>query len=199
MSIVFIIGVGLYTNVIKLPLTNTISLMYDVDYSDERILVGASHNVFVGKVIRKIGNKSDTDTPKTQFEVEVIHNIKGKLEGVVIVDQTGGYENGILYLVHGGDVVAPADDGDTDADSLLEPGVAYLFATRYNEQRGWYTVSAPPYDKKLFSRDKTLKKSQLEILAKNDKTVLEFEEAYRNEIPYDADVKNNNAKNSYKK
>lgn len=200
--LVVVFGIGLYTNIIKLPITNIISLQYAADFSDDRILMGASHNVFVGKVIKQVGNKSIDDTPKTQFAVEVIHNIKGSLQGTVVVDQTGGYKNGILYLAHGGDVVGPvdpADKGSADTDTLFEVGATYLFATRYSERDNWYTFISHPNGRKLISRDANLDKTKLEALSQNNERVVVLREAYKNEILLDVDVKTNNARNSYKK
>lgn len=73
---------------------------YAFEADDKRKLVGASENVFVGRVLKKVGSKGipalepipgeDNSSPATQFEVEVINNIKGELEGKVVVNQHGG-------------------------------------------------------------------------------------------------------------
>ncbi|MFA6494198.1 MAG: hypothetical protein WCT49_04065, partial [Candidatus Paceibacterota bacterium] len=67
-------------------------------------MVGFGQNVFVGKVISQIGNKSDRPWrgAEGQFDVKVIYNIKGKLDGNVIVDQVGGMKNGVFHMVSGG-------------------------------------------------------------------------------------------------
>ena len=195
---IILVWLGLYTNTIKLSITRTISHQYVTDFSDDRKLMGASHNVFVGKVIRQVGSKSRTGTPETQFEVEVIHNIKGNLQGSVTVNQEGGYKNGVLYLIHEGDVVLPADKTDLSLDPLLEPGQIYLFASRYSERDNWYTIISHPNAKANFSLDNNLTKPQLEILVENNGRVRQLREAYPNEILLDVDVKINNARNSYK-
>lgn len=195
--IIAIFGIGLYTNIIKLPITRTISFQYVTDFSDDRKLMGTSHNVFVGKVIRQVGVKERGIGPETQFEVEVIQNIKGNLQGSVVVNQQGGYRNGILYLVYEGDVVLPADNGNFSMDTLFEPGATYLFASRYSERENWYTFVSHPNGRKLISKDKSLNKVQLETLAKNDAKVIKLQDAYKNEILLDVDIKNNNARNSY--
>lgn len=72
---------------------------YPADFRDDRILMGASHNVFVGKVISQVGNIPERILPDTQFSVDVIFNVKGNLRGRVTVDQNGGYKDGHLYLI----------------------------------------------------------------------------------------------------
>lgn len=179
-------GVALHINLIKLPVERQIHVQYAADFSDDRILMGASHNVFVGKVIKHVGDKQPIEIPETQFAVEVIYNIKGNLSGTVVVDQYGGYDNGILYYIE-------------DAAPLLKPGAAYLLATMYNRynEEDWYILNSHPNGWKLITQDSNLNKVQLLSLAKNDAKVKALQEAYKNEILLDADIKNNNTRNSY--
>lgn len=196
-AIIAIFGMGLYTNIIKLPITRMISPQYIKDFSDNRVLMGASHNVFVGKVIKQTGSKRLGAAPETQFAVDVILNIKGDLQGTAVVNQFGGYKNGILYLVRGGDVIGPVDKENADTDFLLNPGVTYLFTTRYNSEENWHTATSHPSGRKVISRDVNLDRAGLEMLAQNDEKVAILREAYKNEILLDEDVKQNNARNSY--
>ncbi len=111
-----------------------------VDVTDDRALVGAADNVFIGRVIAQTGNKANTppldagDTPgfspQTQFSVEVLENIKGNLNGTITVSQYGGYEekDGVTQLVL------------MKGDKLLEPGKTYLFAAGFNDIDKWYTI-----------------------------------------------------------
>lgn len=177
-------GLGLYTNVIKLPLINEFDVQYVANFDDDRVLLGASHNVFVAKVLKKIGQRDYGYGPASLFEVQIIKNIKGNLSGNVMVLQQAGYKNGILNITKG--------------DSLLEPSKTYLLATRYNNENNWYTVTSHPNGKKLISEDYSLGISKLEELANKDLKVIKFIEAYKNEIPLVIDIKNNNARNSYK-
>ncbi|MRG85993.1 hypothetical protein [Salinibacillus xinjiangensis] len=101
--------------------TNTV-----IDISNPREVVGFSDNVFVGKVIKQVGTKSLNSYPETQFEVEVLDNIKGELEGTITVNQQGGYEGDHLFLM--------------EDDKLLVEGETYLFATRYLKEENWHTV-----------------------------------------------------------
>lgn len=190
---IIVLGIALRTNVIKLPITRQIHAQYVADFSNDKILVGASHNVFVGKVIKKIGEKNRGIGPETQFAVEIIYNIKGNLQGIAKINQEGGYENGILYLMYDGDSLLPEANG---GDALLEEGATYLFTSRYSKVENWYTIISHPNARKLISQDKNLSNIQLLDLAKNDQRVKELQEAYKNEILLEADVLNNNTFNS---
>jgi len=192
--LVAVLGIGLYTNTIKLPIEKEIHTQYVADFSDDRILMGASHNVFVGKVIRETGTKDTGIVPETQFEVEVVLNIKGDLQGTATINQIGGYKDGILYTVHGGDVLAPnTEKGDT----LLRPGVTYLFTSRYNKDEGWHTISSHPNGRKVISEDRELDGAQLKDLAMSDEKVRRLQGAYKNEILLEDDIRMNNTRNSY--
>lgn len=160
---------------------------YVADFINPRVLVGASHNAFVGKVIRQVGSERHDLWPETQFEVQVISNIKGNLEGIVIVNQEGGYKDRVLYVF---------ELGDSDS-YMLEPGSTYLMATRYSKQYGWYTVISHEAGKKLITNDDSKDEAQLRAMIENDSRVAELEGAYKHEILLDADVKNNNTLNSY--
>lgn len=192
--VVGVLAVGLHTNIIKLPIERGIYLSYVADFSDNRVLVGASHNVFVAKVLEQSGTKDTGIGPETQFEVQVVFNIKGNLSGKVTVDQEGGYKNGVLYLVYEGDAVFPSTQ---QGDALLKPGSTYLFTSRYDEKENWYTLISHPNGRKLISRDANLSTTQLLTLAQNDEKVIALQAAYINEILLDADIKNNNTRNSY--
>lgn len=196
---IFIFGIAVHKNIIKFPIQKTIEVQYAADFSDDKIFMGASHHVFVGKVIKEAGTKDAGMDPETQFEVEVIHNIKGNLQGNVIVEQAGGYINGVLYLVHGGDVVLPQESANRvpNADSLFVPGSTYLFATRYNKEEDWHTSLSHPNAKKLISANKNLTFEQLKLLAEKDVRVIQLKEAYKSETPFEIDVKSGNQLNSY--
>lgn len=170
-----------------------IDQQYAADFSDDRVLVGASHDIFIGKIIRQTGAKERGIGPETQYMVQVIENIKGDLRGVVTVDQQGGYKDGVLYVVDD-------DTGSTSkgADSyLLQPGSTYLLATRYNKSEDWYTLNSYPTASKLLSSDVATSDAGLKTLADGDARVQELKAAYPKEILLDADVKNKNTLNSY--
>lgn len=168
--------------------------IYVADFSDDRVLIGASHNIFVGKVIRQVGNKERRLGPETQFEVEVVSNIKGDLKDVVIVDQLGGYKNGALYVT--GDVEVTSADKKQE-NYLLVPGSTYLLSTRYSEKENWYTLNPYPAASKLISSNSFIGKSQLKALADEDSRVKELKAQYPKEILLPEDVAHKNTPNSY--
>jgi hypothetical protein len=157
---------------------------YAADFANDEILMGASHDVFVGEVVSQVGDKERGIGPETQFAVEVVLDIKGNLRGTVTVDQQGGYDNGVLYYIE-------------DGASLLEPGVTYLLATRYNSQENWYTLNPSVSGSQFIIDDSSLSVDQLRAMAENDLRVKQLEAAYPNEILPEADIKNDNTLNSY--
>jgi hypothetical protein len=138
--------------------------LYTFDVQDKRKLVGFASHVFVGRVGKEVGteglptSKPGYSAPQTQFAVEVLDTIKGRLAGTVTVNQRGGYRDGVLVLM--------------EHDPLLVPGQTYLFVTRLNPDKGWYTISAPG-----------LADIPLTDAAQRAAVVAEFREAHRQEIP----------------
>jgi len=100
--------------------------VYMADFTDDRRLVGAVDNVFVGHVIAQVGTTPSEDVPETQFAVEVVETVKGTLRGKVIVNQEGGMQGDAPILF--------------DHDPLLKSGATYLFATRLYKETGWQTL-----------------------------------------------------------
>jgi hypothetical protein len=190
---VFTIGAfaaAFHANVIHFPFQADVHTQNVVDFQNDKALMGASHNVFVGRVVKQVGTKTRVEVPETQFSVEVVSNIKGNLTGTVVVDQFGGYKNGVLYVVDGES--AHEVDGTTagavgSTTGLLEIGKTYLFATRYSVDEKWYTLISDPAAKKMLSSD----------FAK-DSRVIALQKAYKNEILLDADVQAKTTFNSYK-
>jgi hypothetical protein len=179
----------LFANIATASIVNdhavaSIDLQYPAGLEDDRILVGAAHNVFIGKVINQVGNKEVQIGPRTQFAVDVIVNIKGKLQGTVVVDQLGGYKGGVLYAVEDG---AP----------LLQPGATYLLATRYNDTSNWYTLISHSNGSKLLSQDGSLTDAQLTSISEKDEKTIRFQQAYANEIVLNADIVHARAWNNY--
>jgi hypothetical protein len=127
--VIIIIGVGLYTNIIKLPLTRSIPSPYFNDTSGGRIATGMAENSIDGKIIKKISTTRSGAYPETQFAVEVVSNTKGELQGTVVINQVGGYKNGILYLASN--------------DTLLQVGKTYFFLLKYDTEHKWYSMILP--------------------------------------------------------
>lgn len=159
---------------------------YVDNFSDDRILMGASHDVFIGKVIAQTSNEPENVMAQTQFSVQVISNIKGNLDGTVIVNQQGGYDkNGTFYYVE-------------DGSPMLQVGETYLLVTRFSQAHKWYTLNSFPTASELISADNSLSGDRLRALSKNNIRVKQLEAAYPNEILLSADIKNNDTLNSYK-
>ncbi|MDO8516301.1 MAG: hypothetical protein Q7S28_03560 [bacterium] len=173
--------------------------MYMADFSDDKILMGGSQNVFVGKVIDQIGTSERWAGPETQFSVEVISNIKGDLRGMITVDQVGGYKNGDLYIIKGDvlgdDMVIPMSDDEKHY--MLQPGTTYLFATRYSPTNNWYMLNSFPTARKTISENSSLGVSALWTLAASDPRVQELQAAYPKEVLLAADIGHSNTRNSY--
>jgi hypothetical protein len=179
---------------IKTPIAFASQPSYAANFADDRVLMGASHDVFVGKVIAQTGTKKRGASPETQFSVEVISNIKGNLRGTVTVDQFGGYENGALYTVDGGPIGLTRDKNDT---YLLQPGSTYLLAARYNDTENWYTLNSFATARKLLSQDASLNDGQLKALAASDGRVQVLQSTYQDEVPFSADISHAMAYNTY--
>lgn len=109
------------------------------DVSNKRKLAGFAEQVFVGRVIEKIGEEGKATTnpgtviPQTQFRVEVLEVIEGTISDEVVVNQQGGYDpedNSVLLM---------------ENDPLLQRGATYLFLTRTDPEKQWLAVVAPGY------------------------------------------------------
>ena len=105
--------------------------------SDDTNLVGFADNVFVGQVEKLVGStKAESHggpMGRTQFSVEVLKNVKGRLGGIVTVSQEGAYDpaRGCVMLM--------------EDDPLLKPGQEVMFFTRRDEGRGWHQIVSAGY------------------------------------------------------
>lgn len=148
------------------------------DFHDPRQLVGAASAVFVGRVIEQTGTMSVGQFPQTQFEVEVLDQVKSvrkvnpraweslpaqpaPLPQRVIVDQYGGH----IREITGKRTQLLMDD-----QHLLLPGQIYLLATAYDPDHNWYHV-LPAGAVLLDSADK------------HKHTLEKFKKAKKEEIP----------------
>lgn len=155
---------------------------------DERYLVGAADNVFVGRVVevKDRVSSSTTSVPppaQSQFAVEVLKNVKGDLAGAVTVNQGGGYQE---YSADRDYPEAGIQQGDrvreldlVNDDPLLEPGQEYLFVTGYDRKNDWHEVVAPHLgDIKL--KDQMQRRALVE---KFEKAKREQVDPYTNTVP----------------
>lgn len=120
--------------------TVNIEATYVIDPTNERKLVGLADNVFVGRVVRQVGDEPlqsshpDYPVPQGQYAVVVEQNIEGLLGGTVVVNQTGGY-----------DPVAQ-EDVLFENDPLLKAGEVAVFMTTQDEGMGvFHQIVAQPY------------------------------------------------------
>jgi hypothetical protein len=141
------------------PEMQNIQGSYAFDITDHKQLVGWADNVFIGKVIETEGTSNEDGMLETLFQVEVAENIKGQLQGRIIVNQQGGYEGNKLLLV--------------ENDQLLMEGESYLLVSRHNNQHGWHTI-VPVYGDILISDE-----------SHRDELINTFKSAYENEVPFD--------------
>lgn len=189
-----VILASISTLTVKKPAANelvTLHPQYPAEFSDDRVLVGASHNIFVGKVLRQVGTVERGIGPETQFEVEVLDNIKGEFVGTTIVNQQGGYSEGKLYVIEG-DLFTK----DSTEESLLQIGSTYLFMTRYSPKYDWNTLVSVPGANKLLNDSEFLSKN-VEKIEEYDPRVAHIKYLYQDEILLDADVLSGNALNSF--
>ncbi len=172
---------------------NYIEPLYPVDYSNDEVLIGASHHVFVGKIKKQLNTINSPVGVETRFEVEILENIKGNLKGNITLNQGGGYdEKGVLHIVDG-DLIKNSED----KNYLLQEGSTYVLAVRSSGD--FHKLNPHSNARKLITREDNLSKAELKDLVKKDERVLRFEKAYPKEKLLDADVKNNKTLNKYKK
>lgn len=192
--VVAVVGTGLYIGIMlsKSSTGEASYASYVADFSDDRKVLGFSHNTFVARVVKLIEHTDVQGVPVTLFEVEVIQNIKGNLKGVVTILQELGYiedEKGNKKL-----------SIYTDSSKFMEVGEIYLLATRYGELvdgRQIYAVLSHQNGSKLLSSASTLNTIDLKEIVQNDEKVQAFQEAYKSEILLEVDIQNNNTRNSY--
>ncbi|SDG21682.1 hypothetical protein SAMN04488589_2443 [Methanolobus vulcani] len=134
---------------------------YAINVSDDRELVRAATDVFIGKVIEQTGTSTEPYL-QTHFSVDVIETIKGNATGNVIVNQFGGYEHVLIwkYLTL------------ADGDELLRPGENYLFVTKGDDESG-YTF-APTYGNLLIEDQEDYQQKKLR-----------FQKAFAEEISFE--------------
>jgi hypothetical protein len=197
--VIGLVGTGLRTNIIKLPIVKkTISPISLLDTRDDRNVVGAAENVFIGKVIKQTGTGKDKfGFLYTQFEVEVIDNIKGNLSGKVTVEQSAGYINGVLYTVEDGGDGYFEPTGERSGFSLLKSGATYLLVTGYNTDTLNYYLFTSAKSRTFITDDKKLDNLKLKEFANSNEAVKRLRAIYPDEILFAPFVSAGNTKNSF--
>ena len=172
MSLAFLALAGWQTFMGGAGQTVTASPTYVTDVSDDRKLVGLSHDVFFGQVSVKEGQTRERGFPETQFTVTVLETLKGKVSGEIQVNQQGG-------LGLGGNKFRMKDDPD-----LLIPGASYLFVTRTSTEKGWRTVLSG-YGKIKLNVPANAEPADVLKSPDAERLRMRFKNAIANEIPYD--------------
>jgi hypothetical protein len=119
------------------PGAPTDNIVSDPPYVNDKELVGFADNVFVGRVIKRVGyeppSENTPSVPQTMFAVKVERNIKGSLSGTVVVAQDGGCDPryGRIVLVNN--------------DHLLQPGQEVVFSTRKQTPDGPHLIVGSNY------------------------------------------------------
>ena len=154
-TIIGILGI-LITVYALIPVrTNYVHAMWAFDVDNTEECVKEAENVFIGKVLKKVGNEKRDSMPETQFKVHVEESIKGSLQGNVIVNQWAGYDVITKSIV--------LFEGDT----LIEEGETYLFTTKakseLNKGKPWqYWQNVTPIGGKIQVEDEEHKKELVE-------------------------------------
>jgi hypothetical protein len=114
---------------------------FDENYQDIRVLTKAVDHIFIGEVIREVGNEEYSGAPNAQFSVRITQNIKGALLGVITVNQEGGYfkEKGDLYLL------------SYEKTPMLKEDTMYLFAVT-TTKKGYFEMM-PKYGSILLDNE----------------------------------------------
>lgn len=188
-----VLGIGLHANVLRVPgIVNQVGTVAIANFSDDAELVGAAHNVFVGKVIKKQDSFVEGRLAFTPYEVVVLSNIKGDLEGTVTVLQNGGYKDGFLQILH---------DSESPDGRLPFPEVnqLYLFSSRHNvEADVHYLLPTIHAMEKVSSNTEFGAQADIAAITKSVR-IEELREAYKNEVVPLADREHGSDFNSYNK
>lgn len=148
------------------PQTSIVSACYAVNISDPVELVGISHQVFTGTVMKKTYSFCDVyrgnpnwELPYQLYEVNVHQMVKGDLDETITVMQQGGEIDGEIWLM--------------DGDEFLEEGCTYLFVTRYHPDLDSYTLVPNYGDVKI------------DTLTRSSDIVAQYQQAYKESTDYD--------------
>jgi hypothetical protein len=116
------------------PIDNVVS---DPEYISDEELVKFADNVFVGRVIKRVGYEPPSENtpplPQTLYSVKVKENIKGSLSGTVVVVQDGGCDPRYDRIVL------------VNNDDLLRPGQEVVFSTKRQSPDGPHLIVGSNY------------------------------------------------------
>ena len=179
-TVLILAGLGVYAGMaLRIPdraAAGAAEMRYIADFSDDRNVLGSSQHAFVAIVTRKLDQTDVAGVPFTEYEAEAVYNIKGSLQGKIILLQPTEL-NGYKYP--------------------LEIGSTYLFATRYDTERDAHVISTHPNMSMLLSGYSGMSVAEIAAVAKDNDKVGAWEEAYKHEILLPWDIESGNTLNSY--
>ena len=141
------------------------------DFSDYKNVLWFAENVFVWKIVKNIWTYNNYWDPETNYEVEVLYNIKWTLKWSISTVFEGGYENWILII--------------SNWQKLPEEWNIYLFVTMWDIHK----ISSHENWIYLLDSEKKLKKD-IKTTIREDKKVNDFRKIYKESSLY-------NTKNNY--
>lgn len=136
-----------------------------LDFSDYKNVLWFADNVFVWKVTKNIWTNNNWWDPETNFEVDVLYNIKWNLKWSISTVFEWGYENWILII--------------WEWTKLLEEWNTYLLVTMWDIHK----ISSHENWSYLINNEKNLKKD-IKTIIKENKKIKDFREAYKNANNY---------------
>jgi len=160
---------------------------YIADFTDMRNIMAFADNAFVAEVIKVVDNTESDGMPITLYEVNVVHNIKGDLKGVVTVMQVTGYYN-----------TEKGREKSAIGGEFLEAGSLYLLATGYDPIEDYYVINSHPNAAKLLSVNIAENSEKQKEDIRRSVEVREWERAYKSENKTLRDVWKADRNNYYK-
>lgn len=157
---------------------------YIADFSDNKKVSWFADNIFVWKIIKNLSLEKiwKEEFDRTEFNIEVLYNIKWNLTWSIIASQAFGYDenwNPILM----------------EWSSLMNEWEIYIISSRWDAP---HKIIAHPNGIHLLSSDKELTNISIKQLIKESKKVKDWKDAYKNEVYYQDNFKISSDKNSYK-
>ncbi len=155
------------------------------DFTDKKKVSWFAENIFVWKILK---NNSTNKIWKekfyrTEFEVEVLYNIKWKLDWNIIASQSVWYDKKWKMIV-------------IKWNKLMKKWEIYILATKWNLP---YKIMSHPNWTNLLTWNVNLDKFTIQGLIKENQKIKDWRKAYKNEIFYEDNYKISTEKNSYKK
>ena len=139
--------------------------VFVLDFSDYKNVLWFSENVFVWKVIKTNSTYNNYWDPETNYEVEVLYNIKWILKWKIDTIFPWWYENWYVIV--------------WEWTKLLEDGSIYLLVTMWDIHK----ISSHENWSYLLVSEKKLKKDIKNIIIE-DKKVKDYREAYKESSLY---------------